>query len=89
MDTPEKPRRRWWRRKGWWVAAALWLLAVYPLSSGPAYDASNRGMIPHGSHLWLYQPLWEVAVAHGAERPLKRYVTWWNELARTQAPISN
>jgi hypothetical protein len=34
VDTPEKPKRPWWRRKRTWIAAAL-LACSYPLSFVP------------------------------------------------------
>lgn len=49
MDTPEKPKRPWWRKKRWWAAVALlWFFIVYPFSRGPLSYCATRGWIGFG-----------------------------------------
>jgi len=68
VDTSEKSRRRWWKKKRTW-AAALWLAVAYPLSCGPATWAGVEGVVP---------PPWVRAYRRPAEavlgRPFADYV---------------
>jgi len=55
--TAPPPRRPWWKRKRTWAAAALWLVAAYPLSRGPVEYAAARGWLPAAYGTSFYGPL--------------------------------
>ena len=46
MDTPEKLKRPWWKKKRWWaVLVLLWFVVSYPLSVGLLGYADGRGWV--------------------------------------------
>ena len=49
MDTPEKPdkpRRRWWRRKRWQAGGLVGAFVAYEAAFGPALYCYTRGWTP-------------------------------------------
>ena len=88
MDTPEKSRRLWWRRKRWALAFALWLLVLpflYFLSGGPALYAIQRGWLSEDTATAFYVPCQPVFRRWPALADLILPYTWWYELGRRHA----
>jgi hypothetical protein len=90
MDA-DKPRRRWFQKKKWWAAAALGLLALYPLSHGPyTYVLARQWVGKGGISPVLYDRLGTVyaplAAVVQADLPgsglLVAHSDWWWRLGR-------
>ena len=73
MDTTEKPKRKWWRKKRWRAALLLWLAVGYPASLGPASYAYARGWLARET---AYAPFWPLAHVY-ENTGLKAYDHWW------------
>lgn len=78
MDTPEKPKRSWWRKKRWWAAGLLWLSVAYVLSAGPVRYAVARGWMPDASFHTFYRPVWKVALRWRLHNAWGAYHSWWH-----------
>ena len=105
MDTPEKPKRTWWRKKRWRVVIAAWLLlpVAFPLSIGPALYCLHRGWIPGEGFdpsrriIAFYRPVDSAVLGTPFAKPFNRWQVWWAELGSRHAeeaqadadPISN
>ena len=80
MDTPETPKRPWWRKTRWRLLVAFWLLlpAIYVLSAGPAWYACCRWEAPS---IDVYFAIYQPADALLGPTPLydrwQDYVGWW------------
>lgn len=80
METPEKPKRRWYRKKRWWAAGLLWLALpqLYVLSAGPLMYVNARGW-------WEFpmdycDPLWAAADYFPTfGYPFGAYVGWFQD----------
>ena len=82
MNTPDKPKRMWWRKRRWWLAGLFWLLVTYPLSVGPLSYLEARFGLPQG--FWLpYVPLVAALeqVPELRDATIVPYLQWWADLA--------
>ena len=78
MDTPEKPKRPWWRKKRWWAALAIWLAlpVLYVLSAGPAAYGYERGWLSPAFYIGAYyNPMYELRPFI----PVAAWMRWWAE----------
>ena len=77
------PRKPFWKRKRWIAAAVLWLMVAYPLSTGPAAYAIERGWIaPFGRVNAIWLPVMTVCERIGMMPRYIRWCQWWSDLAR-------
>ena len=90
MDTPEKPKRPWWRKKRWWAVGLLWLSlpAIYAVSVGPAYYAVVRGWLREGDHERAYRPLHRACASSPTlDAAVVGWELWWIELGERHEGI--
>lgn len=87
MDTPEKVKRPWWRKKRWWAMIALWLcLPLYPLAGGPGtYCVVRRWCPPDPFHEYLHIPVQRRLRLLGLQDEYTDYCDWWFTLANRHA----
>jgi hypothetical protein len=85
VDTPEKPKRPWYRKKRWQAVAAVWLALppLYALSWGPAYYSAARGWWQWSPA--VYRPVhflkYECRIP-GISDALWSYDAYWRRIAR-------
>ena len=75
-----------WKKKRWWAALLLWLLILYPLSSGPLTYAAARGLLPGSIVRAAVLPLHLACRLSPAVNDLfGLYTPWWYELGKRHA----
>ena len=82
MDTSEKPKRTWWRKKRWKLALAIWLGSpiLYPLSEGPAIYGYARGWYRFYAPVDAVQASVQNDYSTTLGWPFLSYTVWWAEL---------
>jgi hypothetical protein len=94
VDTPEKPKRPWWKKKRWWPAFAIWLVMAYFASEGPMFYLLARGWFPKGLAQAVYfVPMSYIPLPESVERLLGYYLTWcrdraWIDMGREVDPTN-
>jgi len=76
-------RRPFWKRKRWIAAAVVWLVAIYPLSLGPAMYAVLLGWMDSDT-CTAYRVPWDSVTPYLPDRlnlVVGEYLMVWIELA--------